>query len=61
MSLDAYIEFRHLTNDGAAEAREKGFYSLAGALRYFGNDGIDTAHKNEMRDRIIQGPPFNAR
>jgi DNA polymerase-1 len=59
-SLDAYIEFRHQTNDGAAEAREKGFYSLGGALRYFGNDGIDTAHKDEMRDRIIQGPPFNA-
>ena len=59
-SLDAYIEYRHLTNDGAAKAgeREKGFYSLAGALRYFGNDGVDTAHKDEMRDRIVQGPPF---
>jgi DNA polymerase-1 len=61
-SLDAYIEFRHLTNDGAAKAadRGKGFHSLAGALRYFGDDGIDTAHKDEMRDRIIQGPPFSA-
>jgi hypothetical protein len=37
-SLDAYVEFRHLTNDGAVKAadRAKGFYSLAGALRYFG-------------------------
>jgi hypothetical protein len=61
-SVDAYIEFRHLTNDGAvkAEDRDKGFNSLAGALRYFGNNGVDTAHKTDMRDRIIQGPPFTA-
>jgi hypothetical protein len=61
-SVDAYVEFRHLTNDGAVKAadRDKGFFSLPGALRYFGEDGIDTAHKREMRDRIIQGPPFTA-
>jgi DNA polymerase I len=61
-SLDPYVEFRHLTNDGRIKSgeREKGFYGLAGALRYFGEDGIDTAHKDEMRDRIIEGPPFNA-
>jgi DNA polymerase-1 len=61
-SLDPYIEFRHFTNDGRIKSgdREKGFYSLGGALRYFGEDGIDTAHKTEMRDRIIQGPPFSA-
>jgi hypothetical protein len=59
-SIDAYVEFRHLTNDGAVKAadREKGFYGLAGALRYFGVDGIDTAHKKDMRERILQGPPF---
>jgi hypothetical protein len=36
-SLDAYIEFRHYTNDGSIKSgdREKGFYGLAGALRYF--------------------------
>jgi DNA polymerase-1 len=59
-SIDAYIEFRHHTNDGRIKSgdREKGFYSIGGALRYFGEDGIDTAHKKDMRDRILQGPPF---
>ena len=61
-ALDAYIEFRHYTNDGSVKSgdREKGFYSLGGALRYFCEDVIDTAHKKEMRDRIIKGPPFSA-
>jgi DNA polymerase-1 len=57
-ALDTYIEFRHYMNDGSAETREKGFYGLAGALRYFLDDDVDTAHKQEMRDRILQGPPF---
>ena len=57
-----YVEFRHFTNDGTIKTgdREKGFYALDGALRYFCEDGIDTAHKDDMRDRIIQGPPFDA-
>jgi DNA polymerase-1 len=61
-SLDPYVEFRHYTNDGRVKSgdREKGFYGLDGALRYFGEDGIDTAHKTEMRNRIIEGPPFRA-
>jgi DNA polymerase I len=61
-ALDAYVEFRHFTNDGTLKSgdREKGFYSLGGALRYFCEAGIDTAHKIEMRDRIVQGPPFTA-
>ena len=61
-SVDAYVEFRHFTNDGAIKAadRDKGFHSLPGALRFFGEDGISAAHKKEMRDRIIQGPSFNA-
>jgi DNA polymerase I len=61
-AIDAYVEFRHFTNDGTIKSgdREKGFYSLDGALRYFCEDGIDTAHKTDMRDRIIQGPPFSA-
>jgi hypothetical protein len=61
-ALDPFVEFRHYTNDGAVKSgdREKGFYSLNGALRYFGEDGIDTAHKRDMRDRILQGPPFSA-
>jgi hypothetical protein len=59
-ALDPYVEFRHYVNDGAVKSgeREKGFYSLDGALRYFCEDGIDTAHKTDMRDRILQGPPF---
>jgi DNA polymerase I len=59
-ALDPYVEFRHFTNNGAAKSseREKGFYSLNGALQHFCENGIDTAHKTEMRDRIIQGPPF---
>jgi DNA polymerase-1 len=40
--------------------RDKGFYGLDGALRYFCEDGVDTAHKTDMRDRIIQGPQFTA-
>jgi DNA polymerase-1 len=61
-ALDAYVEFRHITNDGRLKSgdREKGFYSLDGALRYCCETGIDTAHKTDMRDRIIQGPPFTA-
>jgi hypothetical protein len=61
-ALDAYVEFRHCVNDGAARAedRDRGFFSLAGALQYFLEDGIDTAHKADMRDRILQGPPFTA-
>jgi hypothetical protein len=61
-ALDPYVEFRHHTNDGSVKSgeREKGFYSLDGALRYFGEDGIDLGHKIDMRDRIIQGPPFSA-
>ena len=61
-SLDPYIEFRHYVNDGAAKAedREKGFFSINGALRYFCEDEIDVTHKKDMRDRILQGPPFTA-
>jgi DNA polymerase I len=65
--LDAYIEFRHLTNDARVTSkddasgihREKGFYGLAGALRFFRQDEIDVTRKDETRDRILQGPPFS--
>jgi hypothetical protein len=59
-ALDAYLEFRHFANDGSvkAEDRDKGFYSLAGALRHFCEDELDVAHKRDMIDRILQGPPF---
>jgi DNA polymerase I len=61
-AIDPYVEFRHFVNDGTIKSgdREKGFFSLDGALRYCGENGIDTAHKKEMRDRILQGPPFDA-
>ena len=61
-ALDPYVEFRHCVNDGAAKSadRDKGFFSLAGALQYFCEDSIDTAHKDDMRERILQGPPFTA-
>jgi hypothetical protein len=60
-AYDAYVEFRHTTNDATAksEDRKKGFYNLAGALRYFGEDEIDIAHKDDMRGRILKGPPFS--
>lgn len=60
-ALDCYVEFRHCVNDGAVVAaeRERGFYSLAGALRYFCEDSLDITRKEEMRDRIILGPPFS--
>jgi DNA polymerase-1 len=59
-SIDAYIEFRHLTNDARIKSgdRPKGFHSLAGALRYFGADEIDVSRKSDMRDRILMGPSF---
>ena len=59
-AIDAYIEFRHVTNDARVKSgdRPKGFYSLAGAVRYLKLGEIDVAHKDDMRDRIIQGPPF---
>src|SRR5262249_30074185 len=61
-SLDTYIEFRHHVNDGAVKSgdREKGFFSVGGALRYFLEDEIDVVRKEEMRDRILQVPPFSA-
>jgi hypothetical protein len=60
-ALDAYIEFRHYVNDGSVKGsdREKGFYSISGALRYFLEDEIDVARKHDMRERILQGPPFS--
>jgi DNA polymerase I len=59
-ALDVYVEFRHFVNDGRIKSgdREKGFYGLGGALRYFCEDEIDVTHKKDMRERILQGPPF---
>lgn len=59
-TIDAYIEFRHLMNNAAAKAadRPKGFFSLPGALRWCGIDELDVALKDQMRKRIVSGPPF---
>jgi hypothetical protein len=61
-AVDAYVEFRRLTNDARIKSgdRPSGFYSLAGALRWFGEEELDIAHKREMRDRILEGPPFSS-
>jgi hypothetical protein len=63
-AIDIYTEFRHIVNDARVKSsgptkREKGFYSLAGCLRYFGEDELDLGHKKDMCDRIVQGPPFS--
>jgi hypothetical protein len=60
-ALDAYVEFRHYVNEGTVKSgdRDKGFFGIGGALRYFCEDEIDLARKEGMRDRILQGPPFN--
>lgn len=60
-AIDAYVEYRHYVNDGRIKSgdREKGFYGLGGALRFFCDDCIDAAHKDEMRDEILRGPPFD--
>ena len=52
-AIDALVEFRHHTNDGAIATA-----AWVGALNFFGLDGLDVAHKKSMRDRILQGPPF---
>jgi DNA polymerase-1 len=52
-AIDALVEFRHHTNDGVARGR-----GLGDALRFFGLDSLDLAHKDTMRDRILRGPPF---
>ena len=60
--VDMYIEFRHLTNDARIKSgdRPRGYHSLAGALRHFGLDEIDTSRKEDLRGRILEGPPFTA-
>jgi hypothetical protein len=54
-AIDALVEFRHHTNDGISRGR-----GLGDALRFFGLDSVDLAHKDTMRERIMRGPPFTA-
>lgn len=60
-AIDTLIEFRHYMNSSMvdSEDRPKGFFGLAGALRYFCEDELDVAAKDLARDRILQGPPFD--
>jgi DNA polymerase I len=61
-SIDAYVEYRHYWNDGSLEAEDipKGFFSQLGALQHFGEDTVAHSYKEDMRDRIIRGPPYSA-
>jgi DNA polymerase I len=52
--LDLNAEFRNITNGRLVPAGK----GLLGALTYFGLDCIDAKQKDEMRKRIMQGPPF---
>src|SRR5262249_35586810 len=52
--LDAYVEFRNLTNNRQLPYGN----SLLGALTTFGLNGIDADEKQEMRELAIRGAPF---
>jgi hypothetical protein len=53
-TLDLFVEFRVQTN-GRPLVSDR---SLLGALAHFGLDGMGALEKDEMRSRIIQGPPY---
>lgn len=53
--LDLYVEFRCLTNGKPLLAGR----SLLGAMAHYGLDGMGAAEKNEMRDLIMRGGPWN--
>lgn len=53
--VDLFAEFRCLTNGMRVPAGN----SLIGACTYYGISGSDTAYKDSMRDRILQGGPFS--
>lgn len=53
--LDLFTEFRNLTNGRYIPAGR----GLLGALTYHGVSSGDTAYKDAMRSRILEGPPFS--
>ncbi len=53
--LDLYVEFRNITN-GRNPTCGTG---LVGALTYFGEDAISAADKENMREKILRGGPWN--
>jgi DNA polymerase I len=54
--LDLSPEFRRIVN-GRIAPEGKG---LLAALSHYGVDTIGAKHKDDMRKRILEGPPFNA-
>jgi hypothetical protein len=54
--LDLFVEFRRHTN-GKQTLNGAG---LVGALSYFALDGIGALEKEEMRKRVLAGPPYSA-
>jgi hypothetical protein len=54
--LDLYVEHRCLTNGRVLPAGN----SLIGALEARNLPGLDSAEKDNMRGRILQGPPYTA-
>jgi len=52
--IDLSAEFRNITNGRLVPAGK----GLLGALAYFGLDSIGAKQKDEMRKRIMRGPPF---
>jgi DNA polymerase-1 len=53
--LDLFTEFRNATNGLYVPAGN----GLVGALTYFGLDAIDAAEKDEMRELVLTGGPWN--
>jgi DNA polymerase-1 len=62
-AIDAYTEFRRLTNDARVKSgdRPAGFYSLPGALLHLREDGLSVSGKDDLRQRIMRGPPYGCR
>jgi hypothetical protein len=54
-TLDLYVEFKWL---GCGYERPPGGWSLLGALRHFGIDGIDAEEKKTMRELAMRGGPW---
>lgn len=52
--IDAYVEFRNVTNGRFLKCGS----GLLGALAYFGEDAIDTLEKEEMRALVMRGGEY---
>jgi DNA polymerase I len=53
--VDLFFEFRCLTNGIRKEVGD----SLIDALTYYGTSACSTSYKQDMRDRVLAGPPYN--